>query len=143
MPAPDARESMFADYASLGYSLESHPLGMLRQRLRAQRYVSAAGLQQLAHDSPVRVAGLVLLRQRPATASGVTFVTLEDETGPMNLVIWRDLADRQRRIMLETRLLGVCGKVQRGEGVIHVIASRLLCLDAWLGELRTSSRDFH
>jgi len=91
----------------------------------------------------VRVAGLVTLRQRPETASGVTFLTLEDEDGMTNVVIWRDLAERQRRVLLESRLLAVEGRLENQHGVLHLIAQRLGNLTALLGSLDTRSRDFH
>ena len=91
----------------------------------------------------VRAAGLVITRQRPGTASGVTFVTLEDETGHVNLIVWRDLAERQRRALLGSRLLGVIGELQLEGEVMHVIAHRLIDLSRWLGSLSARSRDFH
>ena len=111
--------------------------------MRAQRLRTVAEVQALAHGTPARVAGLVTLRQRPGTASGVTFVTLEDETGWLNLIVWRDLAERQRRVLLESKMLGVTGELQKAEGVVHLLAHRLENLDALLSGLDSRSRDFH
>jgi error-prone DNA polymerase len=91
----------------------------------------------------VRTAGIVIGRQRPDTASGVVFVTLEDETGSTNVIVWRDLGERQRREMLGARLLGVYGRVEREGEVVHLLAGRLVDLTPLLGELPTRSRDFH
>ena len=103
----------------------------------------AADLRAGVNGSIVRAAGLVITRQRPGTASGVTFVTLEDETGQVNLIVWRDLAERQRRELLGSRLLGAIGELQLEGEVMHVIARRLIDLSRWLGTLTARSRDFH
>jgi error-prone DNA polymerase len=143
LPVPDAGQALYADYASTGLSLDSHPLALLRPRLRQAGYRDAAQLRDCPHLRIIRVAGLVTMRQRPATASGVTFVTLEDEHGLINLVIWRDLADVQRRVLLEARIMGVRGQLQRVAGVTHVLARQLHTLDDWMAPLPTRSRDFH
>ena len=91
----------------------------------------------------VRAAGLVVTRQRPASAAGVTFVTLEDETGYLNLIVWERLASRARSALLESQLMGVAGKVQRDGKVLHIIASELFDLSGLLGNLSITSRDFH
>ena len=91
----------------------------------------------------MRTAGIVIGRQRPDTASGVVFVTLEDETGATNVIVWRDVSDRQRRELLGSRLMAVYGKVEREGAVVHVIAGRLVDLSPLLGRLRAKSRDFH
>jgi len=91
----------------------------------------------------VRAAGIVIGRQRPDTASGVIFMTLEDETGSTNVVVWRDLQERQRREVLSARLLAVYGRIEREGDVVHVLAGRLVDLTPLLGELPTRSRDFH
>ena len=139
---PSARETMLADYASTGFSLGPHPLALVRAQLKARRCISARELAGSEHSRPVRVAGLVTLRQRPQTAGGVTFVTLEDESGLFNVVVWQAIAERQRRILLEARLLGVHGRLECVDGVQHVIAERLLDHSALLDELDTRSRDF-
>ncbi|HRQ64916.1 MAG TPA: error-prone DNA polymerase [Xanthomonadaceae bacterium] len=140
---PTAWENVVADYARVGHTLDAHPLKLLRPRLRAQRWKAAREVQALAHGTPVRAAGLVRLRQRPGTASGVTFLTLEDETGWLNVVVWRKLAERQRRALLESHLLGIDGVFEQAEGVRHLIAGRLTNLDELLDGLDARSRDFH
>ena len=100
-------------------------------------------LKAKAHGAPARVAGLVTCRQRPDTASGVIFVTLEDETGCMNIVVWRNLFERQRRELLGARLMGVAGFVERDGDVVHLVARRLVDYSTLLGPLAAASRDFH
>jgi error-prone DNA polymerase len=140
--APGEGDNIVADYASLGLSLERHPLALLREHLGRRQLASAAVVDALEDGAPVRAAGLVLNRQRPGSAAGVTFMTLEDETGHINVVIWRKVADRQRRVLLGARLMGVTGVVQRRDGVVHLIASRLEDHSHLLGRLSTRSRDF-
>jgi error-prone DNA polymerase len=141
LPPPGEGEEIVADYASLGLSLGRHPLALLRPRLRG--LLSAAALGGRAHGSPARAAGLVTCRQRPATASGVVFVTLEDETGTVNVVVWRDLVERQRRELLGARLLEVAGIIESDGKVVHLIARRLVDRSALLGRLGVRSHDFH
>ena len=136
-------QNLVADYDSLGLTLGRHPLALLRDTLRAQRLVTAAELRAFPHGRLTRAAGLVIGRQRPGTASGVTFVTLEDETGQINVVVWRDLADKQRRELLGSGLLAVFGVLERQGEVTHLIAGHLKDLTPLLGELVTQSRDFH
>ncbi|MBD8526329.1 error-prone DNA polymerase [Pseudomarimonas arenosa] len=143
LPLPSRAADTFADYRSTGLTLADHPLKLIRSQLRTRRMRQAIELPAIRDGAPVRVAGLVTMRQRPATATGVTFVTLEDETGLVNLVVWRTVADRQRRPLLEARLLGVDGVLQKKDEVIHVIAGRLHDLSAMLDGLDTRSRDFH
>ncbi|MFO1317737.1 MAG: error-prone DNA polymerase [Burkholderiales bacterium] len=143
LPAPTEGQDIVADYRALGLTLRRHPLALLRERLRAQRLVSAADVARTPHGRLARTAGIVVGRQRPDTASGVVFVTLEDETGATNVIVWRDLGDRQRRELLGARLLAVYGRVEREGPVVHLIAGRLVDLSPLLGELPTRSRDFH
>ncbi|HEY7944350.1 MAG TPA: error-prone DNA polymerase [Casimicrobiaceae bacterium] len=140
---PAEGESIVADYASLGLTLGRHPLALLRDRLQRQRMLTAAELRALPHGQVTRVTGLVTGRQRPGTASGVTFVTLEDETGMINVIVWRDLAERQRRELLRANLLTVYGTLEREGEVVHLIAARLQDQTALLGRLTARSRDFH
>jgi error-prone DNA polymerase len=140
---PDEGENIIADYASLGLTLGRHPLSLLRHRLQRQRMLTAAELHALPHGRVTRVTGLVTGRQRPGTASGVTFVTLEDETGMINVIVWRDLAERQRKELLRANLLTVFGTLEREGEVVHLIAARLLDQTALLGKLTARSRDFH
>ena len=145
--APREGEEIAADYRSLGLTLGRHPLALLRARLAAKRYLSAMQLRERGDRAVVRCAGLVTCRQRPGTASGVIFLTLEDETGCANVVVFNDLACRQRRLLLGSRLLGVAGQLQvEGEGehaVVHLVAQRLFDHSDLLGSLVTASRDFH
>jgi len=140
---PREGEEIVADYASLGLSLGRHPLALLRSRLDGLQILDAENLQLLPHGAPAQVAGLVTCRQRPDTASGVVFVTLEDETGCMNIVVWRSLVESQRRELLGARLLGVQGRVERDGEVVHLVALRLVDYSALLGPLSAPSRDFH
>ena len=140
---PSEGENIVADYASLGLTLGRHPVALLRERLQRQRMFTAAELKALPHGRLARVTGLVTGRQRPGTASGVTFVTLEDETGMVNVIVWRDLAERQRKELLRSSLLTVYGTLEREGEVVHLIAGRLRDQTALLGNLVTRSRDFH
>ncbi len=144
---PREGEAIVADYRRLGLTLGRHPLALLRSRLATQRYVTATGLRECGDGAYARVAGIVTCRQRPGTANGVIFVTLEDETGCVNVVVFDKLASRQRRLLLGSRLLGVVGRVQvQGDGdhaVVHLVAGRLFDHDDLLGALPTASRDFH
>ncbi|MGN6313655.1 MAG: error-prone DNA polymerase [Rhodanobacteraceae bacterium] len=143
LPLSSVAEDVHADYARTGLTLGPHPLKLLRARLRAQRWLDSRQLQSRPHESEVRMAGMVVQRQRPQTASGVTFITLEDEHGPVNVIVWRDVAARQWRPYLEAKLLGVQGRWERVDGVSHLIAHRLFDISGMLGELDARSRDFH
>ena len=142
LPAPGVAQDLRADYASVGFTLGPHPLSLLRETLTARRCRKSSELATLPHGRQIRVAGLVTLRQRPQTASGVTFVTLEDEAGSISVVVWRDLAERQRRTLIESRLLAVDGRLESVDGVQHLIARRLQDYSALVGELGTYSRDY-
>jgi len=143
LPPPTTVENMRADYAHSGLSLGPHPLKLLRQRLRAQRYLDSRSLQQLPHATRVRTVGLVTQRQQPQTASGVTFITIEDEFGNVNVVVWNRIAQTQRRPYLEARLLAIEGQWESADGVSHLIARRLHDLSGMLADLDARSRDFH
>jgi len=141
LPTPTEGQDLVADYASLGLTLGRHPLTLIRRHLDS-RYASADALRNMAHNQPARCAGLVTCRQRPGTASGVIFITLEDETGMANVIVHPNLAERQREELLGARLLGVLGVLQREGEVVHLIARRLLDHSSLLGRLETHSRDF-
>jgi error-prone DNA polymerase len=143
LPAPTEGERIVADYASIGLTLGRHPLALLREGLRKKQLLSADELKCVANGRTVRTAGIVLMRQRPQTASGVTFVTIEDETGQVNIIVWERVGREQRRPLLESRLLEVHGEWQRQQEVMHLIAHRLIDRTKMLGELLTRSRDFH
>ncbi|MFK0032887.1 error-prone DNA polymerase [Pseudomonas monteilii] len=143
LPVPSVGEDLMADYQTLGTTLGPHPLALLRSRLRALGCRSSQELQGAEHGDNIAVAGLVVGRQRPQTASGVTFVTLEDEHGMVNVVVWRDLAERQRRALVGSQLLKVSGRLEQEEGVRHLIARRLEDVSPLLQGLDVRSRDFH
>jgi error-prone DNA polymerase len=141
LPTPTEGADLVADYASLGLTLGRHPMILLRPRLD-RRYATADFLRTIAHNAPARCVGLVTCRQRPATASGVIFLTLEDETGLANVIIHPRLTERQRHEVLNVGLLGVLGVLQREGEVVHLLAKRLVDHSEWLGRLRVGSRDF-
>jgi len=141
LPQPTEGADLVADYASLGLTLGRHPMALLRPRLD-RRYATADFLRQMAHNAPARCAGLVTCRQRPGTASGVIFLTLEDETGLANVIIQPWLVERQRAEVLGAPLLGVLGVLQREGEVVHLLAKRLVDHSALLGRLTVYSRDF-
>ena len=142
LQAPSAGQAVLADYAQLGLSLRAHPLGLIRGRLRARGLLSAAEVAERAPGEIVRAAGLVLIRQRPGNGRAI-FVTLEDESGGLNLLIWADLAERQRKTLLGSQLLGVVAEIQRAEGVQHLLCRHLEDHSDLLGGLAVRSRDFH
>jgi error-prone DNA polymerase len=139
---PTEGQDIVADYSSLGLSLRRHPLALLRGRLKKLRVITAEELLSVSGGQTVRVAGLVTCRQRPSTAKGTIFITLEDETGSINVVVWHDLADRQHRVLLGARLLSVDGRLERENEVLHLIARHLTDHSRLLGKLTVSSRDF-
>jgi error-prone DNA polymerase len=145
--APTEGQEIVADYAYTALTLRRHPLALLRNRFTALRLKTAAQVNAARHRQPVRTTGIVTCRQRPSTASGVTFVTLEDETGTINVVVWRTTAEKYRRELLGSTLLTVYGHVERIDPaampVVHLIAARLADQSQLLGELTVASRDFH
>ncbi|MBK5003618.1 error-prone DNA polymerase [Pseudomonas sp. S32] len=143
LPAPTVGEDLVADYQALGTTLGPHPLTLLRSRLRALGCRSSGELAGVEHGDAIAMAGLVVGRQRPQTASGVTFVTLEDEHGMVNVVVWRDLAERQRRALVGSQLLKVSGRLEQENGVRHLVARRLEDVSQLLQGLDVRSRDFH
>lgn len=140
---PTAAQDTFSDYAHLGFTLGRHPLALIRKALRARRACSAAEIAALPDGAAARMAGLVTVRQRPGTASGVTFLTVEDETGTVNVVVWLKLASRQRRELTEATVLAVDGRLGVADGVRHLVAERLHDWSALLAGLDARSRDFH
>jgi error-prone DNA polymerase len=143
LPLPTQAEDTLADYAHVGLSLGLHPLQQIRARLNAAHCIDGKALRRQPHNSRVRVAGLVTSRQQPQTASGIIFMTLEDEHGLINVVVWRQVAEAQRRPLLQARLLAVEGQWEHVDGVSHLIAHRLKDLTPLLGALDARSRDFH
>jgi error-prone DNA polymerase len=147
LPAAPEGEEVTFDYAALGLTLRSHPLQLLRAQLSKKKLLTAAQMVNYPSGRLVRACGIVTMRQRPQTAKGVVFVTLEDETGSVNVIVWKAVKERFRQEVYQSRLLAVYGVWQRDEEsggeVRHVIAKRLVDLTPLLGELATTSRDFH
>ncbi|MEO1535853.1 MAG: error-prone DNA polymerase, partial [Planctomycetota bacterium] len=146
LPAIAPAAQVVEDYAASGLSLKAHPVSFLREQLDADGVVTCAGLRgesACPQGREVLVAGLVLCRQRPGTASGVTFITLEDETGIANLIVWRDTFERYRRVGRLSRLMLAVGRVERQGLVVHVHVRELRSLDGVMPELASASRDFH
>ena len=144
LPAAAEGEDIVWDYAALGLTLRRHPLALLRERLRRGRWMSSAELaQQVGDGDRAWTAGIVTLRQQPGTAKGTVFVSLEDEHGTVQVIVWKSLRDRQRQILLGARLLAVRGQWQKQDSVCNLVADRLWDLTPLLGRLSTDkSRDF-
>jgi error-prone DNA polymerase len=139
---PSLAENVFADYATHGLSLSAHPLQLVRRQLTARRVRKASELLRVRNGAWLRHAGLVTVRQRPQTASGITFVTVEDETGQVNVIVRPNVAEACRLALLEAVLLAVDGQWQAIEGVHHLVAHRLLDFSDLLPALGPVSRDF-
>jgi error-prone DNA polymerase len=135
-------EEVIADYKTLKLSLRAHPFSFLREKLDAMRVVPAAGLADYPERRPLKVAGLVLLRQQPSTAKGIRFVTLEDETGTINLVVRPDVWERYHRPANRATAFLVHGQVERKNEIIHVLTHRIEDLTPLLGGVHVASRDF-
>ena len=141
LPVMSASENVVQDYASLSLSLKAHPLSFVREKLTQLHIVSAKELPTLKDRSNVKVAGLVLVRQRPGTAGGVCFITIEDETGVANLVVFQNLFETYRKEILQSKLLMVEGKLQKERDVIHVIVKRCYDLTKLLKKLTPSNNE--
>jgi error-prone DNA polymerase len=140
--APEGEEIVF-DYAALGLTLRRHPMALLRERLSALRFKSSKALRDLPDGRLVRACGIVTLRQQPGTAKGVVFVSLEDEHGSVQVIVWKSVREQQRKELMNAKLLGVYGTWQREGEVRNLIAQRLVDLTPLLGRLAAPSRDFH
>ncbi|GAB2854488.1 error-prone DNA polymerase [Pseudoduganella ginsengisoli] len=140
---PSEGDEILHDYRSQGLTLDRHPLALLRPQLLAKRFLPASTLNTFEQGWPARGCGIVTVRQRPGTAKGVLFITIEDETGNVNVIVWPTLVEQQRREVLNASLLGVYGVWQREGKVCHLVAKRLVDLSHLLGRLKTGSRDFH
>ena len=146
LPPMQPREEVIADYTTTGLSLKRHPVSFVRSALNRWKIATAAEIQnaeRFPNGRVVSVAGLVLVRQRPGTASGVVFITLEDETGVVNLILWSSIYERYRRAARHATLLQANGIIQREGQVIHVLARRLIDRTTLLNGLSQPSRDFH
>ncbi|WP_313553331.1 error-prone DNA polymerase [Stutzerimonas nitrititolerans] len=142
LPRPTVGEDLHTDYDTLGTTLGPHPLKLLRAQLRGKRCRSSRELRGIEHGRNVSVAGLVVGRQKPGTASGVIFLTLEDEFGMVNVVVWKDLGERQRRVLVDSQLLRIDGRLEMQHDVVHLIAGRLTDYTPLLAGLDVRSRDF-
>jgi len=139
---PTQAENVFADYATHGLSLSGHPLSLVRKNLLSRRVRRARDLMATRNGAWLRHAGLVTVRQRPQTASGITFVTLEDETGQVNVIVRPKVAEACRQALLDAVLLAVDGQWQSIDGVHHLVAHRLLDFSDLLPAFGSVSRDF-
>jgi error-prone DNA polymerase len=137
LPAMPLAEHVISDYQTIRLSLKAHPMHFLRAHYAAQKFVAAEQLKSLKDGKRVSIAGVVLIRQRPGTSKGVVFITLEDETGVANLVVWPHVFDKQRKVVMGARLMAVHGIVQKDpdSDVIHVVAARLEDHTHMLGRL--------
>lgn len=141
---PSRTESMLEDYAATSFSLAHHPIKLLRESGLLSRYTPANQLYRKPHKSLVNVIGVVIGRQAPGTAAGVTFMTLEDDTGNTNVVVWQATARAQKQAFLKSKIVKVGGILERGDGdVTHIIAGKITDLSHLLTQLNTPSRDFH
>jgi len=140
---PSEYQDLIEDYAATGLSLHKHPIQLLREAGQLSRVTTAKALKTIRHKQTVTVAGVVIGRQSPGTAAGVTFVTLEDDTGNINVVVWVATARAQKQAFLASKVLKVTGIVEREGDVIHVIAGRLQDITDTLDGLNSYSRDFH
>ena len=136
-------EEVIADYDSVGLSLKAHPIEMVRADLKRLQVVPTAALAHTKDKALIQVAGLVLVRQKPGTAKGVIFMTLEDEMGIANLVVWPAVWQRYRRIASGAVALIARGRVQRSGDVVHVVVNHMEDLSRTLDGLVSRSRDFH
>jgi error-prone DNA polymerase len=141
LPEMPLGEHVVEDYASLSLTLKRHPLAFLRAELAREGLVTAAELAHLPVDQRLAIAGIVLIRQRPGSANGVVFITIEDETGIANFIVWPTILERFRRAALGATLLRCTGKLQREESVIHIVADRLEDMTPRLNTLRDRAGD--
>lgn len=141
LPEMTLSQHVVQDYASTTLSLKAHPVSFVREQLSQLHVRSASQLDSAKNGDRVKAAGLILVRQRPGTASGICFITLEDETGTANLVVFRDLFDKYRKEIIQSRLLMVDGTLQREGEVIHVIVKRCYNLSGLLRQLDADSAE--
>jgi error-prone DNA polymerase len=145
LPGPGEYDNMQQDYAALGLSLASHPIELLKRHQKIPNTPSADTLATLRHQQFIAVVGLVTNRQKPKTAGNATFVTLEDETGSINVVVWEQVSRKYLTELVKSRLLLVVGTLDKDDnsGVTHIIARRLKDLSHTLDDMAIHSRDFH
>jgi error-prone DNA polymerase len=135
LPSMTRGEHVVQDYISTGLSLKDHPIGLVRPQLTRLRNVRVSNLANKKDGDEVRIAGLITVRQRPGTAKGVLFMTLEDETGSANLVVWQSLFDKYRKEIVQSKLLMVAGRLQIANGVTHLVVQRCFNLTSLLRSL--------
>ncbi len=143
LPLPSEGENIVADFLSTGLTLGRHPLSLLRSRLDKERIVDSNSWLAIPNGRPARMAGIIKVRQRPGSASGVLFMTLEDEYGPFNVIVWPKIVDQFRKEVLGAKMVSVEGMTQREGEVSHLVARKITDLSWMLGELTTHSRNFH
>jgi error-prone DNA polymerase len=142
LPVASEGQNIVGDYTATGFSLRRHPLALFRPHLDNYEVLKASELSEVENEMNAKITGIVTCRQRPMTAAGVTFLTLEDESGFVNVVVWPSLGEKRRPVVRQAMLMGVTGHVQKSDGVIHLIARELVDLSHWLGSMEISSRDF-
>ena len=142
LPELSAEQQVADDYQSIGLSLRAHPISFYREQLNELKVTPTAELKSMENNRHLRVAGLVILRQRPSTANGITFVTMEDETGTANLVVKQQVWERYYQVARQSQAWIAHGKLEKKNGVIHLVVNRLEDLSSRLGELKFQSRDF-
>jgi error-prone DNA polymerase len=134
-------EHVVNDYQTLKLSLKAHPMSFLREKLTARRVQACHELRQFKDGASVSVAGVVLVRQRPGSAKGVVFMTVEDETGVANAVVWQKTLERFRKVVMGARLIIIHGRIQRHEDIIHVVSEKLEDRSDWLELLSEHAAD--
>ncbi len=142
LPVATEGQNIVGDYTATGLTLRRHPVALFRPHLEKYQVLKAIDLELVENEGNAKITGIVTCRQRPMTAAGVTFLTLEDESGFVNVVVWPSLGEKHRPVVRQAMLMGVAGHVQKSEGVIHLIARELVDLSHWLGTMEVSSRDF-
>ena len=142
LPVASESQNIAGDYRSTGFTLRRHPLALFRSHLNHFRVQRADELALIDNEGFAKISGLVTCRQRPMTAAGVTFLTLEDESGFVNVVVWPSLGEKRRLVVRQAMLIGVVGHVQKNSDVVHLVARDLIDLSHWLGAMDVSSRDF-
>jgi len=143
LPLPTEGENIVADYMSTGLTLGRHPLALLRKKLGEEGIIDSASWSAVPNGRSARLAGIIKVRQRPGSAKGVMFMTLEDEHGTMNVILWQQVIENYRQIVLGAKMVSVYGVTQREQDVVHLVAKRIEDLSWMLGELTTHSRNFH
>ena len=143
LPLPTEGETIVADYMSTGLTLGRHPLALLREKLGKRRIIDSASWSAVPNGRSARLAGIIKVRQRPGSANGVMFMTIEDENGPVNIILWQQVVENYRQEVLGAKMVSVFGITQREQNVVHLVAKKIEDLSWMLGELTTNSRNFH